>query len=210
MSSAQLYALIADIRDALHGPLPGLPAQMRMAPVPRPGTERILDPAPDCRHAGVLVLLYPNNGGLCLVLTLRTDLLDHHRGQISFPGGSTEPGETVVEAALRETHEELAVDPAGLEVLGQLTPLYIPPSRFCIYPSVAFAPERPGFVPEQGEVAEVIEVPLAHLLDPETVREETWTIRDLPVRVPFYQIGPHKVWGATAMVLAELTRLLAA
>jgi len=210
MTPTQYSPLIAGIRELLRRPLPGLPAQMLMAPRPRPGTERILGPAPDCRHAGVLVLLYPCDGGLCLVLTLRTDLLDNHRGQISFPGGSTEPGESVVEAALREAQEELAVDPAGLEVLGQLSPLYISPSRFCIYPTVAFAPERPHFVPEQGEVAEVIEVPLALLLDPATIREEAWTIRDMPVQVPFYRIGPHKVWGATAMVLAELTRLLAA
>jgi len=181
---------------------------MGMAPIPRPGTDRILDPTLNCRRAGVLVLLYPLHGGPCLVLTRRTDAVDTHRGQISFPGGSMDPGEDAVSAALREAWEELAVDTGPLEVLGELSPLYIPPSGFCIYPVVAYAAERPGFVPNAGEVAEVLEVSLAHLLDPGTRREEIWPMRGVDVCVPFYRVGHHKVWGATAMVLCELLALI--
>ena len=204
------------LRAALARPLPGLSVQMGMAPVPRPGTERILDPFLDCRRAGVLVLLYPADVGqsarlpndLCLVLTRRTDSVDNHRGQISFPGGSLDPGEDAVAAALREAQEELGVDPAHLDVLGQLSPLYIPPSGFCIYPVVAYAAERPGFIPAADEVAEVLETSLAHLLNPATRGEEVWPIRGMDVRVPFYRVGHHKIWGATAMVLCELLALL--
>jgi 8-oxo-dGTP pyrophosphatase MutT (NUDIX family) len=185
-----------------------------MAPVPRPGMERILDPSLNCRRAGVLVLLYPMGGAdpagveqLHLVLTRRTDALDNHRGQISFPGGSLDGDETVQEAALREAWEELAVDPARLAVLGALSPLYIPPSGFCIYPTVAYAAERPAFIPSAAEVAEVLEPSLAHLLDPTTRAEEIWDVRGAAVRVPFYRVGHHKVWGATAMVLCELLAL---
>jgi 8-oxo-dGTP pyrophosphatase MutT (NUDIX family) len=199
---------IARLREALRGPLPGLAAQMGMAPIPRPGTERILDPSLDCRRAGVLVLFYPCDAALCLVLTRRTDEVDSHRGQISFPGGSTDPGEDAAATALREAHEELGVDPARVEVLGQLSPLYIPPSGFCVYPVVAYAAERPEFVPNAAEVAEVLEVSLAHLLDPATRGEEIWPIRGADVRVPFYRVGHHKVWGATAMMLCELLALL--
>jgi 8-oxo-dGTP pyrophosphatase MutT (NUDIX family) len=181
---------------------------MGMAPAPRPGTERILDPTLNCRRAGVLVLLYPCGGDLSLVLTRRTDEVDTHRGQISFPGGSMDPGEDPIAAALREAREELAVDTASVEVLGELSPLYIPPSGFCIYPVVAHAAERPGFVPNAGEVAEVLEVSLAHLLDLGTRGEEIWPIRGEDVRVPFYRVGHHKVWGATAMVLCELLELI--
>jgi len=181
---------------------------MGMAPVPRPGTERILDPTLNCRRAGVLVLFYPCDGDLGLVLTRRTDAVDNHRGQISFPGGSMDPGEDAVLAAFREAWEELAVDPATLEVLGELSPLYIPPSGFCIYPVVAYAAERPVFVPNPGEVAEVLEVSLAHLFDPGTRDEEIWPIRGADVCVPFYRVGHHKVWGATAMVLCELLTLI--
>jgi 8-oxo-dGTP pyrophosphatase MutT (NUDIX family) len=201
---------IADLRAALRRPLPGLPAQMRMAPQPRPGTERILDPSLDCRRAGVLVLLYPCGGELSLVLTRRTESVENHRGQISFPGGSLEPGETTRQAALREAEEELGVSPTRLELLGELSPLYVPPSNFCIYPTAAYAPNRPDFVPLLQEVAEVIEVPLVHLLDPATRREEVWQLHGLPVHVPFYTVGPHKVWGATAMILSELLAIFRA
>ncbi len=171
--------VIARLREALSRPLPGLPGQMGMAPVPWPGTERIFDPNLECRRAGVLVLLYPvkratRRGGashvtgedLCLALTRRTDALDNHRGQISFPGGSLDDGETTRAAALREAWEELGIESGGLEVLGELSPLYIPPSGFCIYPAVAYAAQRPAFAPNSYEVAELLEVPLAHLLDP--------------------------------------------
>jgi len=201
---------IAHLRQALQRPLPGLPVQMQMATRPRPGTERILDPNLNCRRAGVLVLLYPSAGGLCLVLTRRTESVNNHRGQISLPGGSMEPGETAAATALREAQEELGIDPASLELLGALSPLYIPPSDFCIYPVVAYVVERPSFKPNPEEVAEVIEASLAHLLAPETHCEEMWELRGQPVRVPFYAVGPHKVWGATAMVLSELATLLSA
>lgn len=199
---------LAHLRAALDRPLPGLPVQMRMSPRPRPDSERILDPNLDCRRAGVLALIYPYGAELCVVLTRRTDALDNHRGQISFPGGSLDPGEDAVAAALREGWEELAIDPARLEVIGTLSPLYISPSRFCIYPTVAYAAVRPDFIPNPYEVAEIIETPLAYLLAPETRCEETWEIRGAAVRVPFYAVGHHKVWGATAMVLCELLALL--
>lgn len=202
-------APIERLRAALARPLPGLPIQMGMAPQPRPGTERILDPFLDCRRAAVLALFYPCDHEVCLVLTRRTDALETHKGQISLPGGSMDPGEDVDTAARREALEELAVDPATIDVLGQLSPLYIPPSGFCIYPVVGYTPSRPVFQPNPTEVAEVIEAPLRLLAAPATRCEEVWSIRGADVRVPFYAVGPHKVWGATAMVLCELLALLA-
>jgi 8-oxo-dGTP pyrophosphatase MutT (NUDIX family) len=196
------------LRTALRAPLPGLPAQMQMSPDPRPGTERILDPDLDCRRAAVLVLLYPGDGGLRLVLTRRTDVVENHRGQISFPGGSLDPGETIEQAALREAEEELGVNPAEPELLGRLSPLYIQHSGFCVFPVVAHVGARPVFTPSPHEVAEVIEASLTHLLSPATRGEETWQLRGAPVQVPFYAVGPHKVWGATAMMLSELLALL--
>ena len=209
MLSDSHAAAIEALRGALARPLPGLPTQLGMAPRPRPGTERILDPLLNCKRAGVLVLLYPRAGETHLVLTRRTDALENHRGQISFPGGSIDAGEDAVAAALREAMEELGVDPHSLDVLGRLSPLYIPPSAFCIYPVVAAAGEPPAFTPNGDEVAEVLEVPLRHLLAPATRCAETWELRGEPVRVPFYAVGAHKVWGATAMVLCELLALLA-
>ena len=200
--------IVARLRVGLRRPLPGLPAQMRMAPDPRPGTERILEPDLDCRHAAVLVLLYPGAEGLRLALTLRTDRVETHRGQISFPGGSLDRGETAEAAALREAQEELGIDPASLHVLGRLSSLYIPHSGFCVTPVVAYTRQRLRFTPNPGEVAEIIETPLEYLLAPETCCEETWELHGAPVQVPYYAVGPHKVWGATAMILAELAVIL--
>ena len=208
MSLPAAPTTIARLRDALQRPLPGLPAQMQMAPAPRPGTMSVSELDRDCRRAGVLVLLYPRGGELCLVLTRRTESLDSHRGQISFPGGGLHAGESPRQAALREAEEELGVSAAMLDLLGELSPIYIPPSDFCVYPLVAFAAKRPDFVPNPREVAEVIEAPVSHLLDPATRCEETWPWLDTSRCVPFYAIGEHKVWGATAMVLCELLTLM--
>jgi 8-oxo-dGTP pyrophosphatase MutT (NUDIX family) len=205
MATGEYPAFIQGLRAALARPLPGLPAQMGMAPHPRPGTERILDPFLDCRRAAVLVLLYPGmDGELRLVLTRRTDRLESHSGQISFPGGSMDPGEDAQSAAKREALEELGINPASFEVIGELSPLYIPPSGFCVYPVVAYAGQAPDFEPNEEEVAEVLEAPVEHLLRPATRCEETWDLRGAAVVVPYYAVGRHKVWGATAMMLCEL------
>jgi 8-oxo-dGTP pyrophosphatase MutT (NUDIX family) len=199
---------VSDVKTALSKPLPGLAVQMRMSPRPRPGTERILDPLLDCRRAGVLLLLYPDLQGLAFVLTRRTESLASHQGQISLPGGSVEDGETPEQAAVREAWEELGIEPSSVRLLGRLSPLYIPPSRFCIFPVVGHSAARPAFLPSPDEVAEVIEEPLAHLLAASTCAEEVRELRGTPVRVPYYAIGQHKVWGATAMVLCEFAALL--
>jgi 8-oxo-dGTP pyrophosphatase MutT (NUDIX family) len=109
---------------------------------------------------------------------------------------------------LRETHEELGVQLDSPRLLGCLTPLYIPPSNTCIHPVVAAISQRPEFIRSPEEVEEVIEVPLAHLQDTWNLHEEVWTIRGIPVRVPFFLFKGNKIWGATAMVLAELLELL--
>ena len=194
------------VRAAMHGPLPGPSVQITMAPQPRS-----LRPLPGVqpRQAGVLLALYPVAGVLHLVLTVRTSSLHHHSGQISLPGGGREEEDgSFQETALREAHEEIGLITNGIEVLGPLTPLYIPPSNNTIHPFVAYAPGRPDFHPDPTEVAELLEVPLHVFLDPATRREEDWIWRGERLHVPFYAVGEHKVWGATAIVLAEFVALL--
>jgi len=192
----------------LHGPMPGLESQLKMVPDPRPGNKTYQEAGETCLRAGVFVLIYPREDGFCLVLTRRTSQVAHHQAQISFPGGQMDEQESAVKTALREAEEELNITPAEVRVLGQLTPLYIPPSNYCIYPVVAAAERRPDFRPSPHEVAEVIEIPLDHLLDLGNIKRETWPIRGLDVSVPFYLFQEHKIWGATAMVLAELLDLI--
>lgn len=182
-------------------------AQHRMAPRPRSAYR----PPPKPGHprtGAVLFLLYPQAGQLHFVLTRRTDTLDNHQGQISLPGGRQEPGETLAQTAIRETDEELGIDLKDSMMLGRLASLYIAPSDFDIHPFVALHPARPDFRPAPAEVAELLEVPVEDLLEPAVHQDEDWTIRGHGVWVPFYRIGEHKVWGATAMVLSEFEHRL--
>jgi len=210
----QVSYTVEDIQEALTNPLPGLAGQIKMAPAPV-GSQLNRWAIPDnCREAGVLLLFYPyNDNGHCselyLTLTRRREYPGVHSGQISLPGGRREKNESLQATALRETTEEIGVLSEKLEVMGQLSTLYTPPSNFCIYPFVAFSPTRPTFQPDPREVAELIEVPLDLLIDPAIRKKETWHFENYGERqVPFFDVYGHKVWGATAMILSEFLMLL--
>jgi 8-oxo-dGTP pyrophosphatase MutT (NUDIX family) len=196
------------VEKALLGPLPGLAAQLTMVPDPRPGDRTYEQMEGTCLKAGILLLIFPLDGIPCLLFTKRTDHVLHHPGQISFPGGEQNPGEGLEETAVRETEEELGIDLGGAGILGALTPLYIPPSNYCVYPFVALSEDSPRFRPHPVEVAEVIAAPLSHLSDHGNRRTEIRILHGGPVRVPFFEFRGNKIWGATAMVLAEFLAVL--
>jgi 8-oxo-dGTP pyrophosphatase MutT (NUDIX family) len=203
--------LTARIRSALQAPLPGLEAQLRLAPRPRVGWDPYQVPD-GLRDAAALVLLYPVDDEPHVLLTVR-GALRHHTGQVSFPGGAVDAGETLEDAAVREAVEEVGVVAADIQVLGRLTSLHIPVSGFLLHPVVAAADLRPRFLAAPEEVARLLEVPLALLEDEDTVRYERRTFerqnRLVDVEVPFFDVHGEKVWGATAMVLAEFLALIA-
>ncbi len=214
-------ALVGRLRARLAGPLPGHAAHAEMAPFPAHLTPETLSvEGKDGRRAATLVLLYPDvTGATHLVLTLRQASLRAHSGQISLPGGALEPGETPEDAARREAFEEVGVDPALPDILGRLTPLYIPPSGFSVWPVVAALHARPDFQPQEAEVAALLEVPVASLLDPAARQRRLRTLTGTPVpefEVPFFAVTPSgasgvlEVWGATAMMLAEFAAVAAA
>ena len=141
-----------------------------------------------------------------LVLTQRPETMRHHSSQISLPGGRVEAGEGWQEAALRETEEEIGVKIDPLAVIGRLSSIYIPPSDFIVHPFVALVEDRPNFLPNPREVAQLIELPISHLLNPinrkmAQRRLEGYTA---PVSVPYFDLLGHVVWGATAVILNEL------
>jgi len=201
---------VATVQRALQKPLPGIEAQTRMSTRPRTSAHEFNHSSPP-RQAAVLVLLYPHTEQLWLPLTRRTERVATHKGQISLPGGAKEAADSSLwQTALREAKEEVGLENLqSVEYLGALSHLYIAPSNFQIHPFVAFTPVQPHFVTDPTEVAELIEFPLAALLDPTTKREETWFWRGRHMQVPFYAWNEHVIWGATAMVLSELEVLLA-
>ncbi|NWG17915.1 MAG: CoA pyrophosphatase [Chloroflexi bacterium] len=162
-------------------------------------------PDSGARQAGVLVLLYPDAGRWQIVLTRRTENLRGHSGQISFPGGRRDPqDDSFTATALRETHEELGLCPPDITVIGLLTPIYIPPSNFEVFPTVGTLPSPPVFEPNPLEVAEVFTFPVDNLLDARYKSTEEWVFQGARVWIPYYTVQTHKVWGATAIILSEL------
>jgi 8-oxo-dGTP pyrophosphatase MutT (NUDIX family) len=153
----------------------------------------------------VLVPLYDDGGEAVVVLTRRTWGLRTHQGEVSFPGGRVEPGESSVDGARRETQEEIGLDPASVEVVGELDHLATVSSWSFIVPYVGVLPGRPDTRPSPHEVEAVLHVPLSELLDPEIFREERWTFPGGDERpIAFFELVGDTVWGATAAMLRQL------
>lgn len=199
-------ARIAQLTTRLKAPLPGLAAQELM-------TGRVLPMPPgipdDARSSAVLALLFPKNEELHLLFIRRTEDGKAHGGQISFPGGRQEPFDADLSAtALREAQEEVGIMSGDVTILAPISSLYIPVSKFLVYPYIGFAAGAPAYNLSEQEVAEVLEVPVAHLFNNEhkvvtTVRPSSRP--DMKLTVPAYSLpGGDIIWGATAMILSEL------
>ena len=191
------------LRVKLAETLPGVEAQMRFAPAPpRAGWKPGHFPE-DTRTAAALLLVYPASDGPAVPLTVRASGLARHAGQISLPGGASDPGETLADTALREASEEIGIDPRTVRVLGELTPVHVLVSGFTLHPVVGVTDSRPDFVVAEGEVEEVLEVSLDHLRDASRIRRGTRVREGVAVEYPYFDLLGHQVWGATAMILGE-------
>jgi 8-oxo-dGTP pyrophosphatase MutT (NUDIX family) len=161
-------------------------------------------PAGGFRHASVLVPLYEKDGAPHVLLTLRPSSMRSHAGQIAFPGGKLDLGEESLQAALREAHEEIGLDRREATVLGRLSEVIVLTSPFRLTPWVASVPYPYPYVAEPGEVAEILHVPFAALLDEEAYGVSRVEAYGMHIDTHTYRAGPHVIWGATARILHEL------
>ena len=156
------------------------------------------------------MLVYPKEGELHLLLNKRSETVEDHKGEVSFPGGRMdEDDDSLLDTALREAHEEVGVRPEDVRVIRRLDDVNTS-TGYLVSPFLGAIPEGYPFVVSTVEVAELVEVPVAALVDGSTVRDETRFEDGMPVSRPNYAYGGHLVWGATARIVTGLLDLLRA
>lgn len=193
LAPARRRPTVADVKAALATSGPPMRSERESA-------------VPPARASAVLVPLYDDpDGAATVVLTRRTWGLRTHQGEVSFPGGRVDPGESPLDGALREAKEEIDLEPSLVEVVGELDHIATVASWSFIVPFVASLPERPELQPSPAEVEAIRHVPLAELLSPGVYREEIWTFPDGDRRaINFFDLVGDTVWGATASLLRQL------
>jgi 8-oxo-dGTP pyrophosphatase MutT (NUDIX family) len=196
------------IREALQQLLPGQEGQNKMASEFYLKKRIDLQKLSGHKQSAVCLLFYEKNNTPHFVLIKRPSTHRYHAGQIALPGGSCEPNETYEETALRELAEETGIKIAHENILGKLTPLYIPVSNFYIQPIVAYTTSAISFIKNE-ETEEFLEYNLRELLNEEIVGEtEVQASSQLKFKTPYFDVQGLILWGATAMMLSETKELL--
>ena len=201
----------SDLRNALRGPLPGHAAFADLSGYPRPSIEAALTLSPPPRESAVLVLIHPVQGVDHTLLMRRPVYKGVHSGQIGFPGGKREPDDISLHAtALREFQEETGAGTASFEVIGELSRIHIPPSRTLVTPVVAWCADLGALRPDPREVGELLAVPLEEVMRDDILHRKPFRMGiDGAVRTAAYwDIHGEVVWGATALMIAELRTIL--
>lgn len=199
------------VTNVLNVELPSTSSHLKMAPSER--IKLIKDFNYDInsvRKAAVMMLFYPKNDITHLVLIIRNSYPGVHSSQIAFPGGKVEEyDENLRQTALRETYEEIGINPNNINIVKDFSSIYIPPSNFLVYPFLGVSQTELTFVLQEEEVAGIIELPLSTLLDDSIITNKILeTSYSNAIEVPVFQIEEHSVWGATAMMLIELKDVL--
>jgi len=200
-----------DLRTALSAPLPGHADFATLNGYPRPSVEAALALQPPPRESAVLIVIYPRGGQDHTLLMRRPVYSGVHSGQIGFPGGKREPVDPSLHAtALREFREETGAETSAFEVVGVLSRIHIPPSRTLVTPVVAWAPALGPLAPDPHEVDALLDIPLAELLRADILRRKPIAMGpDGTERMAAYwDIAGQVVWGATALMIAELRSVL--
>lgn len=199
--------LIEKLKLNLSQELPGSEAQKLMAPSSR-FTGKEYPDFSKSKSSGVLILLYPFEEEWHTVFIERTSI-GPHGGQISLPGGKMEKMDSNIQAtALREAAEEIGIDQSKIQILGQLTSLYVPHSNFNIVPVVGYQEKVPKLKPNEEEVLSIIRVSLGEFFDEKNRGTRFFSKEGNTISAPYYMAKGHIIWGATAMIMSEFEALL--
>ncbi len=203
-----MHSFIDFLKYRLKQNLPGQDAQLKMAPEPISGEPlRDIDAPPHATASSVLILLFPDKKNeLELVLTLRSKNIGHG-GQISFPGGRADEGESPADTALRETYEEIGVPPEGIIIVGTLSNLYVSRSNNFVTPVVGYMDAFPELKLNPAEVEEAFTIKLESLVAKKNLMVENWKLMERTFRVPYWDVHRVPLWGATAMILSEFLEI---
>ena len=201
---------ISRLKYRLALPLPGANAHWMMAHPYRKQNFLYRNEPIDAKKGSVLILLYVVENSVSTALIVRQEYDGVHSGQVAFPGGKFEEADIDLKTtALREASEEIGIIPSEIEIVGNITKLYIPPSNFVVHPFIGIINYPPVFHPDTSEVKEIIEVNIHQLLDNSIIGEKEILMGNkMRVRTPFFDIKGYTVWGATAMILNELKQIL--
>ena len=198
------------LEKGMKHPLPGKEAQLSMSPNPQ-DLRRFDTKLPlNHRKSAVLILFYPNEDKAFFPLIKRPVYPGVHSGQIALPGGKMEDeDQDVIDTALREAWEEVGVLPQQVKLIGKMSDLFIPTSNFLVSPILGYSEEMPDFVPEEKEVARIIETAVSTLYEP-TIRKKKILefSNNFRLDTPYFEVDKEMVWGATAMILSELLQIL--
>jgi 8-oxo-dGTP pyrophosphatase MutT (NUDIX family) len=197
------------LEERLRLPLPGGDAHEPFRAHPIGDVKPLFDHTLPPKPGGVLILLFEEDEQIRFPLTKRAVYAGAHSGQISLPGGKSEPGENNIQTALRECEEEIGVDRNSLKTLGILSDFFVMPSNFMVTPVVAAAKERPVFKPDAHEVAKILKFDVASLMKDDAMKnKEILAAGKYKMMAPHFEIEGEVVWGATAMMLNEFRMIL--
>jgi 8-oxo-dGTP pyrophosphatase MutT (NUDIX family) len=185
--------------------LPGKEVQYLMAPSDRNSKITVNK----TRKGAVLILLSEKKGEIFLTLIIRQEYDGAHSGQIAFPGGKYEKLDCETkQTAIRECFEEIGIDEDNYQIIGSLTKLFIPVSAFEVFPYIAIVKNNLKYIKQDYEVKEVIEIRLKDFLNKDNIKKEFRTFKGNEYLIPYYAVAPYKIWGATAMIIKELTEII--
>ncbi|HKJ42445.1 MAG TPA: CoA pyrophosphatase [Sunxiuqinia sp.] len=201
--------ILQNISHLLSDKLPGEQAHQKMMP---PGRRLKIDlsEVDQVKYSSVLLLLFPIDGKIHTCLTKRNPNMKNHPGQVSFPGGKIEEGESPELTAIREAEEEVGISPLDVRLLGRLSELFIPVSSYSIFPYVGWMDQKPQFTLNKDEAEKLILFPVQDFLQDENIAHTDMQTKRGLLTVPYYPFDDEIIWGATAMILSEFFEVLKA